>query len=181
MTLSASAKLGDVLAWEHLKIEEEIEEIESAARYSLVSAMGHFYKLKSDLERHMNWEESTLYPWYRVNGSSDARDLISILEIEHGRIQKFLAQIEIKILTRSFPLDLAGGEFGVMLRAHHRKEETQITPRLDAELGESEREEMYGKLISSPALPGKQAPFKQAKTFLDLLRPAGRKKLRKNA
>jgi len=105
-----------------------------------------FKEFKSELERHIRWEERILFPCFDYKHTHLKHSPIPLLHREHEQILVYLADIEGKLAKADFNTDNNERDIEVALRLHSQNEEEGLFPALDRILTDQERVAIYAAM-----------------------------------
>ena len=102
-----------------------------------------FLEFKGELERHIRWEESILFPCFDQKYSHLQYSPLPTLHREHGQILVCLDDIAQKLGREDFDTEADEKNIEAALIRHNKKEEQDLFPALDKILDERERAAVF--------------------------------------
>lgn len=102
-----------------------------------------FAEFKSDLEKHINWEEEFLFPLFEQKTGMFNSGPTAVMKIEHKNIKDILRQISEKLISGSMQTDELDKTLVTFLSNHNQKEEDILYPMIDKSFNETEVKEFY--------------------------------------
>jgi iron-sulfur cluster repair protein YtfE (RIC family) len=102
-----------------------------------------FQAFKSDLERHILWEERILFRWYDQQLGHLGNCLTAVLRREHAQILVYLDEISRKLALGNFATGDEEGRLETVLCLHNQKEEDSLYPAMDQILNDEQRAAVF--------------------------------------
>ncbi len=102
-----------------------------------------FAEFKSNLEKHINWEEEFLFPLFERKTGMFNSGPTAVMKIEHKNIKDLLRQISEKLISGSMQTDELDKTLVTFLSSHNQKEENILYPMIDKSFNETEVKEFY--------------------------------------
>jgi iron-sulfur cluster repair protein YtfE (RIC family) len=132
---------------DHDRLDNKIRMCSTEKLVDIKRAETIFLSFKSELERHIIWEEDILFPVFeRKTGIKDAGPT-SVMRIEHIEIKKYLQEIKRKLHVKKIQ-DPCKEEVALfkLLESHNQKEENILYPGIDNLTSEQEKEQMIKQI-----------------------------------
>jgi iron-sulfur cluster repair protein YtfE (RIC family) len=132
---------------DHDRLDNKIRMYSTEKLVDIKRAETIFLSFKSELERHIIWEEDILFPVFeRKTGIKDAGPT-SVMRIEHIEIKKYLQEIKRKLHVKKIQ-DPCKEEVALfkLLESHNQKEENILYPGIDNLTSEQEKEQMIKQI-----------------------------------
>ena len=126
---------------DHDRLDNKIKKYSTEKLVDIERAESIFLSFKSELERHIIWEEDILFPVFeRKTGIKDGGPT-SVMRIEHIEIKKYLQEIKRKLHVKKIQ-DPCKEEVALfkVLESHNQKEENILYPGIDNLTSEQEKE-----------------------------------------
>jgi iron-sulfur cluster repair protein YtfE (RIC family) len=110
-------------------------------------AEGIFILFKSELERHIIWEEDILFPIFESKTGIKDGGPTSVMKMEHIQIKNHLQEIKRKLHAKNIQ-DPCKEEVALfkVLESHNQKEENILYPEIDNLTSEHEKELMIKQM-----------------------------------
>ena len=105
-----------------------------------------FEEFKSELERHILWEERILFPWFDQKCGNLNFSPIPSLHREHEQILVCLDDITQKLVREDLSSDDEEKDLERALCLHNEKEEQELFPALDESLTDQERTAVFAAM-----------------------------------
>ena len=134
---------------DHDRLDNKIKKYSTEKLVDIERAESIFLSFKSELERHIIWEEDILFPVFeRKTGIKDGGPT-SVMRIEHIEIKKYLQEIKRKLHVKKIQ-DPCKEEVALfkVLQSHNQKEENILYPGIDNLTSEQEKEQMIKQMSS---------------------------------
>ncbi len=134
---------------DHDRLDNKIKKYSTEKLVDIERAESIFLSFKSELERHIIWEEDILFPVFeRKTGIKDGGPT-SVMRIEHIEIKKYLQEIKRKLHVKKIQ-DPCKEEVALfkVLESHNQKEENILYPGIDNLTSEQEKEQMIKQMSS---------------------------------
>jgi len=132
---------------DHDRLDNKIRMYSTEKLVDIERAESIFLPFKSELERHIIWEEDILFPVFeRKTGIKDGGPT-SVMRIEHIEIKKYLQEIKRKLYVKKIQ-DPCKEEVALfkLLESHNQKEENILYPGIDNLTSEQEKEQMIKQM-----------------------------------
>jgi iron-sulfur cluster repair protein YtfE (RIC family) len=132
---------------DHDRLDNKIRMYSTEKLVNVERAESIFLFFKSELERHIIWEEDILFPVFeRKTGIKDAGPTL-IMRMEHIQIKNHLQEIKRKLHAKKIqdPCEEEVALFKV-LESHNQKEENILYPGIDNLTSEQEKEQMIKQM-----------------------------------
>ncbi len=132
---------------DHDRLDNKIKKYSTEKLVDIERAESIFLSFKSELERHIIWEEDILFPVFeRKTGIKDGGPT-SVMRIEHIEIKKYLQEIKRKLHVKKIQ-DPCKEEVAIfkVLESHNQKEENILYPGIDNLTSEQEKEQMIKQM-----------------------------------
>ena len=130
----------EFMSEDHDRLDNKIKMYSTEKLVNVERAEGIFILFKSELERHIIWEEDILFPVFeRKTGIKDGGPT-SVMRIEHIEIKKYLQEIKRKLHVKKIQ-DPCKEEVAIfkVLESHNQKEENILYPGIDNLTSEQEK------------------------------------------
>ncbi len=102
-----------------------------------------FQAFKSDLERHILWEERILFRWYDQQLGHLRNCLTASLRRDHGQILGYLDEISRKLAQGNIATGDEEACLETLLQLHNQKEEQALYPAMDKILNDEQRAAVF--------------------------------------
>ena len=135
---------------DHDRLDNKIKKYSTEKLVDIERAESIFLSFKSELERHIIWEEDILFPVFeRKTGIKDGGPT-SVMRIEHIEIKKYLQEIKRKLHVKKIQ-DPCKEEVALfkVLESHNQKEENILYPSIDKLTSEQEKKQMIKQMSVS--------------------------------
>ena len=135
---------------DHDRLDNKIKKYSTEKLVDIERAESIFLSFKSELERHIIWEEDILFPVFeRKTGIKDGGPT-SVMRIEHIQIKNHLQEIKRKLHARKIQ-DPCKEEIALfkILKLHNQKEENILYPSIDKLTSEQEKKQMIKQMSVS--------------------------------
>ncbi len=137
----------EFMSVDHDRLDNKIKMYSAEKLVNVERAEGIFLLFKSELERHIIWEEDILFPVFeRKTGIKDGGPT-SVMKMEHIQIKNHLQEIKKKLHAKKIQ-DPCKEEVDLfkMLESHNQKEENILYPGIDNLTSEQEKEQMIKEM-----------------------------------
>ena len=137
----------EFMSVDHDRLDNKIKMYSTEKLADVERAESIFLSFKSELERHIIWEEDILFPVFeRKTGIKDGGPT-SVMRIEHIEIKKYLQEIKRKLHVKKIQ-DPCKEEVAIfkVLESHNQKEENILYPGIDKLTSEQEKEQMIKQM-----------------------------------
>ena len=131
----------EFMSVDHDRLDNKIRMYSKEKLVDIERAESIFLFFKSELERHIIWEEDILFPVFeRKTGIKDGGPT-SVMRMEHIQIKNHLQEIKKKIHAKKIQ-NLFKEEVALfkLLESHNQKEENILYPGIDNLTSEREKE-----------------------------------------
>ncbi len=108
-----------------------------------------FHEFKVGLQRHIVWEEETLFPLFENKTGMHDAGPTAVMRTEHRKIKDFLERMHHSLGKKIQTKDSEDGLIEV-LTEHNNKEENILYPWIDNSVSEEEKEEAFTKMKNLP-------------------------------
>ncbi|MBU6408829.1 MAG: hemerythrin domain-containing protein [Verrucomicrobia bacterium] len=135
---------------DHIRLSGLLLRFESLNETDLVAANSLFNEIRSDLERHIRWEEEILFPIFEKGpGMRDGEPTV-VMRQEHRQIKDFLDHIQ-AALVQQWPAPIADIlALQDLFLQHNQKEEHLVFPVLDSLSDQTEHANVFVATESCP-------------------------------
>jgi len=132
---------------DHDRLDNKIKKYSTEKLVDIERAESIFLSFKSELERHIIWEEDILFPVFERKTGIEDGGPTSVMRIEHIEIKKYLQEIKRKLHVKKIQ-DSCKEEVALFkaLESHNQKEENILYPGIDNLTSEQEREQMIKQM-----------------------------------
>ena len=140
----------EFMSVDHDRLDNKIKMYTTEKLVDIESAKNVFLFFKSELERHIIWEEDVLFPVFeRKTGIKDGGPT-SVMRMEHIQIKDHLQKIQRKLRAKKIQ-DPCGEEVALfnLLESHNQKEENILYPSIDKLTSEQEKEQIIKQMSVS--------------------------------
>ena len=137
----------EFMSVDHDRLDNKIKMYTTEKLVDIESAKNVFLFFKSELERHIIWEEDVLFPVFeRKTGIKDGGPT-SVMRMEHIQIKNHLQEIKRKLHAKKIQ-DPCKEEVALfkVLESHNQKEENILYPEIDNLTSVQEKEQMIKKM-----------------------------------
>ena len=137
----------EFMSEDHDRLDNKIKMYGTEKLVNVERAEGIFILFKSELERHIIWEEDILFPVFeRKTGIKDGGPT-SVMRMEHIQIKNHLQEIKRKLHAKKIQ-DLCEEEVALLklLESHNQKEENILYPGIDNLTSEQEKDQMIKQI-----------------------------------
>jgi iron-sulfur cluster repair protein YtfE (RIC family) len=137
----------EFMSGDHDKLDNKIKMYSAEKLVDIEQAESIFLFFKSELERHITWEEDILFPVFeRKTGIKDGGPT-SVMRMEHIQIKNHLQEIKIKLHAKKIQ-DPSKEEVALfkVLESHNQKEENILYPGIDNLTSEQEKEQLIKQM-----------------------------------
>jgi iron-sulfur cluster repair protein YtfE (RIC family) len=138
-----STAILDVMVRDHGKIVKLLLDVEKSIGMELVSTMKVFDTFEWELEKHIFIEEKAIFTSYSPTNIAEGYKMVPELIKQHNDILNRLRVMRKDLLWKR-PVNFI--EFKELIMAHKTFEEASLYPKLDAELGTAQKEEIIQKI-----------------------------------
>ena len=137
----------EFMSVDHDRLDNKIRMYSTEKLVDIERAESIFLSFKSELERHIIWEENILFPVFeRKTGIKDGGPT-SVMRMEHIQIKNHLQEIKRKLHTKKIQ-DPCKEEVALFkaLELHNQKEENILYPEIDNLTSEQEKQQMIKQM-----------------------------------
>ena len=137
----------EFMSVDHDRLDNKIRMYSTEKLVDIERAKSIFLFFKSELERHIIWEEDILFPVFeRKTGIKDGGPT-SVMRMEHIQIKDHLQKIQRKLRAKKIQ-DPCGEEVALfkLLESHNQKEENILYPGIDNLTSEQEKDQMIKQI-----------------------------------
>ena len=137
----------EFMSVDHDRLDNKIRMYGKEKLLEIERAESIFLFFKSELERHIIWEEDILFPVFeRKTGIKDGGPT-SVMRMEHIQIKDHLQKIQRKLRAKKIQ-DPCGEEVALfkLLESHNQKEENILYPGIDNLTSEQEKDQMIKRI-----------------------------------
>ena len=137
----------EFMSLDHDRLDNKIRMYGKEKLLEIERAESIFLFFKSELERHIIWEEDILFPIFeRKTGIKDGGPT-SVMRMEHIQIKDHLQKIQRKLRAKKIQ-DPCGEEVALfkLLESHNQKEENILYPGIDNLTSEQEKEQLIKQM-----------------------------------
>jgi len=142
------ASITETLSSDHKSCDNRFAEMEAAANdgdWARTASL--FEEFRSAMERHIDFEEQTLFPAYE-QATGDTGGPTQMMLIEHQDMRQFFDQLRFSVDAEDADEFLGLAEtLLILLQQHNIKEEQVLYPMADEALGETEREQLLARRV----------------------------------
>lgn len=139
----SSKNINQTYTEDHERLRQLFQRFRGLKATDRAGAKEAFNEFKSELERHIRWEERILFPWFDHKYTHLKYSPIPLLHREHEQILVYLADIQGKLAKEDFSTDENERDIEMALRLHSENEEDGLFPALDKILTVQERAAIY--------------------------------------
>ena len=137
----------EFMSVDHDRLDNKIRMYSTEKLVDIEQAESIFLFFKSELERHIIWEEDILFPVFeRKTGIKDGGPT-SVMRMEHIQIKDHLQEIQRKLHAKNIQ-DPCEEEVALfkLLESHNQKEENILYPGIDNLTSEQEKDQMIKQI-----------------------------------
>ncbi len=137
----------EFMSVDHYRLDNKIRMYSTEKLVDIEQAESIFLFFKSELERHIIWEEDILFPIFeRKTGIKDGGPT-SVMRMEHIQIKNHLQEIQKKLHAKKiqYPCEEEVALFK-LLESHNQKEENILYPGIDNLTSEQEKDQMLKQI-----------------------------------
>ncbi len=137
----------EFMSVDHDRLDNKIRMYSKEKLVDIEQAESIFLLFKSELERHIIWEEDILFPVFERKTGIKGGGPTSVMRMEHTQIKDHLQKIERKLHTKKIqnPCKEEVALFKV-LESHNQKEENILYPGIDNLTSEQEKQQMIKQM-----------------------------------
>lgn len=131
---------------DHDELDAYLKNFQDIKKQDIKKAKEYFDKFKHGLERHIEWEESILFPLFEEKTGMKDQGPTAVMRHEHTQIKQYLQAIYEKLLKDDFNTDQEEESLLETLQAHNQKEEGIIYPAIDRIASEEETKHIFEEM-----------------------------------
>jgi iron-sulfur cluster repair protein YtfE (RIC family) len=137
----------EFMSVDHDRLDNKIRMYGTEKLVDIERAENIFLFFKSELERHIIWEEDILFPVFERKTSNKDAGPTSVMRMEHIQIKDHLQKIQRKLRAKKIQ-DPCGEEVALfkLLESHNQKEENILYPGIDNLTSEQEKDQMIKRI-----------------------------------
>jgi len=137
----------EFMSVDHDRLDNKIRMYSTEKLVDIERAKSIFLFFKSELERHIIWEEDILFPVFERKTSNKDAGPTSVMRMEHIQIKDHLQKIQRKLRAKKIQ-DPCGEEVALfkLLESHNQKEENILYPGIDNLTSEQEKDQMIKQI-----------------------------------
>ena len=145
-------KIADIMGKDHDRLDGIFQEFRSTKSNDFENARKLFSDFKTDLERHIIWEEDILFPMFESRTGMYDSGPTAVMRMEHRQIKGFLEQIHNAISSGNLKTEEFEKGLIEVLTAHNNKEESILYPWIDNSISEDERQQSLLRMKNLPSV-----------------------------
>jgi iron-sulfur cluster repair protein YtfE (RIC family) len=132
---------------DHDRLDNKIKMYSAEKLTDIERAENIFLFFKSELERHIVWEEDILFPVFERKTDIKNGGPTSVMRMEHVQIKNHLQEIKRKLHAKKIQ-DPCKEEVALfkLLKLHNQKEENILYPGIDNLTNEQEKEQIIKQM-----------------------------------
>lgn len=135
----------EFMAEDHDRLDGIFKEFSEARHADPRKAKSLFGDFRTDLKRHIRWEEDILFPLFEAKTGMGDGGPVAVMKIEHREIEKLLDEVS-RRLEASAAAEAPAQRLVEILGEHNYKEESILYPWIDHSLNSQERTAVLAKL-----------------------------------
>ena len=137
----------EFMSVDHDRLDNKIRMYGTEKLVDIERAENIFLFFKSELERHIIWEEDILFPVFERKTSNKDAGPTSVMRMEHIQIKDHLQKIQRKLHAKKVQ-DLCEEQVALfkLLESHNQKEENILYPGIDNLTSEQEKDQMIKQI-----------------------------------
>ena len=137
----------EFMSVDHDRLDNKIRMYGTEKLVDIERAENIFLFFKSELERHIIWEEDILFPVFVRKTSNKDAGPTAVMRMEHIQIKDHLQKIQRKLRAKKIQ-DPCGEEVALfkLLESHNQKEENILYPGIDNLTSEQEKDQMIKQI-----------------------------------
>lgn len=128
---------------DHERLDNLLEQFKCHNDTGPEAASQLFAEFKSGLERHIQWEEEILFPFFETKTGLREGGPTAVMRWEHTLIKDFLFKIQGRLAQKQKAVKEDVQALHVLLRVHNQKEENLLYPVLDSMLELEDRKRIF--------------------------------------
>jgi len=141
--------ISEFMVQDHDRLDDLFNEFKELKSSDEKNAKEIFSEFKSDLEKHINWEEEILFPLFEQKTGMINRGPTAVMRMEHKNIKDVLRQTWAKLSNGIIQTDELDKTLVTFLSQHNHKEENILYPIIDKSFNEEEVREFFEKVKDS--------------------------------
>lgn len=145
----ATQYINDFLTEDHERLDELLENFRDRKRRALAEAREILRQFTVALHRHLQWEETILFPLFEQK--TGQAGLTDTLRAEHEEIREWLAALNDKVEQGDLDSDREEKMLEEELGGHNGREEYALYPQLDKLLTDEERQRVFEAMSDDAA------------------------------
>ncbi|MCA9405007.1 MAG: hemerythrin domain-containing protein [Candidatus Omnitrophica bacterium] len=131
---------------DHDELDAYMKSFQETKKVDFSKAKKYFEEFKYGLERHIEWEESILFPLFEEKTGMKDSGPTAVMREEHKQIKVYLQTISEKLLKDDLTTDNEEELLIDLLTAHNQKEENILYPAIDNVASDEERKVVFEKM-----------------------------------
>jgi iron-sulfur cluster repair protein YtfE (RIC family) len=137
----------EFMSVDHDRLDNKIKIYCTEKLVDIERAESIFLFFKSELERHIIWEEDILFPVFEKKTGIKDGGPTSVMRMEHIQIKNHLQEIQKKLHAKKIqdPCEEQVALFK-LLESHNQKEENILYPEIDNLTSEQEKDQMIKQI-----------------------------------
>ena len=139
-------RINDFLAEDHYRLDHLLESFHNCKPRNPTRAKELLALFESALHRHLQWEETTLFPLFEHKTSQAV--LTRALLREHQEIRERLEALSAKLEQNDADSDSEEKVLVGVLNGHNAREEYALYPELDKLLSDAEKNRVFEALTT---------------------------------
>lgn len=139
-------KIMDFMMADHERLDGLFKSYQRSKSTNIKEAMEFFLAFRSDLERHIVWEEEILFPVFEKRTAMVEQGPTMVMRLEHRQIHEYLDRIEDALREGIAPADDLDRNLMDLLNRHNQKEESILYPWMDDVLTPEERANLLDRI-----------------------------------
>ncbi len=105
-----------------------------------------FSEFKTDLQKHILWEEEILFPLFENKTGMSDTGPTAVMKMEHKKIKRYLGEIINQLTNGNVQTDNLEAGLIDVLSEHNLKEENILYPMIDNSINDTELEDVFLKI-----------------------------------
>jgi regulator of cell morphogenesis and NO signaling len=134
------------MSHDHARLDAIFREFQILKKGDLKRAKEVFSEFKSGLEKHIEVEESILFPVFELRTGMHSSGPTFVMRKEHREIKDYLQRIQTSISADNIKTDQLERDLTRVLTAHDDKEENILYPWIDTSINEEEKRMLLEKI-----------------------------------
>jgi len=144
--------LTDFFRHDHDRIEELFQQFCAARAAGEPAARRSFQEFVQATRRHIEWEDTLMFPLYHSQAGYSDHQIISDIEREHEHLEVLIAGISQKLAQDELGLEPEIAQMDKLMETHHTKEEVIVYSLIDDTLSDTDREQLFARLDGGAAV-----------------------------